>query len=536
MIETKIIVRQKGSTGANGGTVSSSSSGGYSSEADHATLADKAKKAEVADTANYANTAGYANRAAFASIADNLSEDADVLQKFLRKDVDDTAQGTITFEKIQKFLSGLVSEKLARMKEGAELGEFMSGLYTGKGAAIDAHGNAEVESIKVRSYMEVLELIVNRLSALEGDQLFTESDTIEQVDELGDNCYGLHLKSKYEGYFTAQHVGNVVKGIVNNIATAATSGTAAKYYTSWMRVNSVNTAKNYIEVSLYPDDEVPSAKNFPPCELMNIARWGNQTEESLQSCFYVSSTEGRIVKLTGVTKPILENYNYGMVFGTVPEFIVSLNLPLIPGRDYMYAAGIVTQDIIQIDYQGKPVVSYVDRGQWDADTLYYGGTLNEETQKYETSDVWHTGCRWRCLKTGKGSEPRWNNTDWAMLEGNPAFVIDFEESDTVYDFDNFRAPLTIKATLYGQDVTADIQDNDVEWTRYTEDSGGNQRVASDNIWAQGHGNAGKAIVLTQEDLSIDSDGIPQRIRFTATVTLRDGMGNKVDTQSVSMEY
>lgn len=535
MIETKIIIRQKNSN-ASKSSVSSSVSGGGSGEADHTILADKAKKAEVADTANYANTAGYANRAAYASIAGELSEEAEVLQKFLRKDVDDTEKGVITFEKIQKFLSGLVAEKMARLKDGAEFGEFMSGLYAGKGASIDSHGNAEVESLKVRSYMEVLELIVNRLSALEGDQLFTESDTIESVEDLGGNCYGLHLKSKYDGYFTAQHVGNVVKGIVNNLATAATSGTSAKYYTSWMRINSVNAANNYIEVSLYPDEEVPSGKNFPPCELMNIARYGNQTDESLQSCFYISSTEGRIVKLTGVTKPILENYNYGMVFGTVPDFIKSLDLPLVPGRDYMYAAGIVTQDIIQIDYQGKPVVSYVDRGQWDVDTLYYGGTLNEETQRYETSDVWYTGCRWRCLKTGFGSEPRWNNTGWAMLEGNPAFVVDFEESDTVYDFDNFRAPLTIKATLYGQDVTGDILDNDVEWTRYTEDGNGVQRVASDNIWAQAHAKAGKAIVLTQEDLSIDSGGIPQRIRFTATVTLRDGMGDDVATESITMEY
>ena len=131
-----------------------------------------------------------------------------------------------------------------------------------------------------------------------------------------------------------------------------------------MRVNSVNAVKNYIEVTLYPDAEVPAGKNFPPCELMNIARYGNQTDEKLQSCFYISSSEGRIVKLTGVTKPILENYNYGMVFGDMPEFVKSLDLPIVKGRDYLYAAGIITQDIIQIDYHGKPVVDYVDRGPW----------------------------------------------------------------------------------------------------------------------------------------------------------------------------
>ena len=260
---------------------------------------------------------------------------------YLSREHDDAAAGVITF------LKGLVSESMAKMQAGAQFGSFSSGIQDGKGAQIDASGNAEVESITVRSYMKVMELIVNRLSALDGEQLFTENDTIESVTDLGNNCYGLQLRSKYKGYFTSQHVNNVIKGIVNNIAGAAVSDKSSLYYTSWMRVNSVNTVTNYIEVSLYPDDEVPAGKNFPPCELMNIARWGNQTDESLQQCFYLSSSEGRIVKLTGVTKPILENYNYGMVFGDMPAFLKEMNLPLMKGRDYLYAAGIITQDIVQ---------------------------------------------------------------------------------------------------------------------------------------------------------------------------------------------
>lgn len=451
--------------------------------------------------------------------------------KYLSKQHDDAAKGMI------KFMRGLIAEQMASFKGGAQFGSFFSSLVAGKGAQIDASGNAEVESITVRSYMKVMELIVNRLSALEGDQYFTESDTIERIDDLGENTYGLHLKSKYDGYFTAQHEGNVIRGIVNNILSAVQNGTEAKYYTSWMRINSVNATKNYIEVTLYADSEVPGGKNFPPCELMNIARFGNQTVESLQSCFYISSSEGRIVKLTGVTKPILEDYNYGMTFGDLPDFVKALNLPLVKGRDYIYAAGIVTQDIIQIDYHGKPIVTYVDRGLFDATATYYCAEVNPDTGKYETSDVWYTGCKWRCQKTGTHTIPRWNNTDWAMIEGNPAFTVDFLEDETVYDFDCFRAPLTIVATLYGQDVTSDILESDVAWTRYTEDRNGNQRVTSDNIWSLEVGSkAGKAIVLTQSDLSIDSEGVPPKIRFTATVRLRDGLGREVNQDSVTIEY
>lgn len=456
-------------------------------------------------------------KAGTADEADDFSENGKASRKILRKDIEDVARGLITFAK------------------GAKFGDFVSGMTDGKGALIDGKGNAEVESITVRSYMKVMELIVNRLSALEGDQLFTESDIIEKVSYLGDNCYGLKLRSKYKGYFTAQHVNNVLKGIVNNIAAAAIEGSEVSYYTSWMRVNSVNTVTNYIEVSLYPDNEVPAGKNFPPCELMNIARWGNQTDESLQQCFYLSSSEGRIVKLTGVTKPILENWNYGMVFGDMPSFLKELKLPLVKGRDYMYAAGIITQDFIQIDYQGKPVVTYVDRGPWSKTAKYYCAALNEETGKYETSDVWFSGCKWRCQKTGTHTEPRWNNTDWAMIEGNPTFEVNFEEMETLYDFDNFSAPLTVVATLYGQNITDDILDRDVAWTRYTENAAGVQRVASDNVWAEQRGNAGKSIVIVKSDLGIDSEGVPKKIVFTATVTLRDGMGREKDQQSASVD-
>ena len=413
---------------------------------------------------------------------------------------------------------------------GAEFGEFIKSLYAGKGAGIDAAGNAEFESVRVRSYFECLELIINRLSAIEGDQLLTEADTIERVEDLGDNCYGLYLKSKWDGYFTAQYPGNVLKGIINTLATGS-----GVYYTSWLRVNSVNTAANYIEVTLYPGEETPAGTNYPPCEMMKIARWGNQTDVTRQSCIYLSSTEGRIVRLTGVTKPIIDGTNYGASFGTLPEFLRALDLPIIEGQDYVYARGLIVQDIIRIDYQGKPIAEVVDRGQWAAGTAYYAGDLNEETGVYEISDVWYSGCKWRCTKTGTTTAPAWNNTDWAMVEGNPEFSVDFEDTDYIFDPDRFALTLKIVAKLYNMDVTADILDNDVVWTRYSEDADGNERVASDQAWALKRAGAGKQIALTIADCDFNGY-VPKTIKFIATVTLRDGMGREAGTESAIFQY
>ena len=463
-------------------------------------------------------------KAGYADVAKDLAEDSPIREMFLSRLVDDVAKGNITFEQAIKVLG------LATFGGGAEFGEFIKSLYAGKGAGIDADGNAEFESVRVRSYFECLELIVNRLSAIEGDQILTEADTIEAVDDLGDNCYGLHLKSKWDGYFTAQYPNNVLKGIVNTLA--AGSGV---YYTSWLRVNSVNTANNYIEVTLYPDEDTPARKNYPPCKMMKIARWGNQTDTTRQSCIYLSSTEGRIVHLTGVTKPIIDGTNYGATFGAVPDFLKALDLPIIDGQDYVYARGLIVQDMIRIDYQGRPISEVVDRGTWNVDADYYAQAINPATGRYEISDVWYMGCKWRCAKTGAKTAPAWNNTDWTMKEGNPQFTVEFADTDYIFDPDRFALTLTIIARLYNMDITDDILPADVQWTRYSEDADGNERVASDQAWALKRAGAGKQIALTIADCDFNGY-VPKTIKFIATVTLRDGMGREAGTESAIFQY
>ncbi|MCM1020829.1 MAG: hypothetical protein NC403_01330 [Muribaculaceae bacterium] len=463
-------------------------------------------------------------KAGYADLAFDLTEDSPAAKRFLSRIADDIAEGHITFKE------GLTAIGLAIFRDGAHFGEFVKSLYAGTGAGIDKDGNAEFETVRVRSYFEAMEFIVNRLAAIEGDQLLTEGDTIDRVVDNGDGTFGLYLHSKWDGYFTAQAENNVLKGIINTLATGS-----GVYYTCWLRVNSVNPALNYIEVTMYPDDEVPAGKNYPPCELMKIARWGNQTDTTRQSCLYLSSTEGRIVKLSGVTKPIIDKSNYGATFGTPPEWLKELGLPLAEGQDYVYARGLIVQDIIRIDYQGKPIVTYVDRGEWSATEDYYSEALNPTTGLYETSDVWYMGCKYRCMVTGTHTAPAWNNTAWAMIEGNPDFTVEFADTDYLFDPDKFDVTLTIIARLHNIDITQDILDTDVVWTRYSEDAQGIARVASDNAWAIKRAGAGKSLHLTAED--IDFNGyIPRTIRFTATVTLRDGMGNTAAEEQAIFEY
>ena len=472
-------------------------------------------------------------KAGYADMAYDLSPNSPANARFLSKIADDVAAGRITFQQ------GLTALGVAVFQDEAHFGDFVKSLYGGTGGGIDPQGNAEFESVRVRTYFEAVELIINRLSALEGEQIFTEADTIDSIYDLGDGTYGLHLKSKWDGYFTAISAGSVLKGIINNLGAAAlgvTEDMGPAMYTSWFRVNSVNPAANYIEVSLYPDNQVPGGTNYPPCELMRIARWGHQTDTQRQSVFMLSSTDGRITHLTGVTKPIIDRTNYGATFGTTPEFLRAMDLPLRNDQDYVYVRGLIAQDIIRIDYQGQPLVEYVDRGQYDPNASYYNATVNPATGQYETSDVWYLGCKWRCMVTGTTAAPAWNSTDWAMVEGNPEFTVEFADTDYLFDPDRFDVTLRIIAKLYNMVITDDILPQDVVWTRYSEDESGNPRTASDNAWAIRRAGAGKSIRLTAADCDFNGY-IPPVIRFTATVTLRDGAtGQPAATDTANFEY
>lgn len=386
---------------------------------------------------------------------------AQALADKLSKVSDDVSQGKITFQK------GL--ETLGRAIFGGELTSngFVSGMdSTGRGWRIDQQGNAEMESLRVRSYLEVIELLINRLQAQEGDTLFTDNDQITYVEEKtynGNVYYKLTLKEKWDGYVTAQKVDNILKGIVNTLAANAgnvsdvtesqcveTDGDN-KYYTSWMKVvdpslygDTVGT--NQICVVLFGDASTPASKNFAPCELMNIARFGCTANpnasgltpaqkadiERRQRLFTISTTDGRITKLRGVNSPILNEGNYGTTLGIIPNFINNWTIAdrLIAGRDYLYAQGVIVGDFIKVDVNGEPIVNFVDCGEWVdgsqvetptvGEGIYLVNEYNETSLQWETHDVWHNNAKWRCLMhqphNGVYFEPNETNvTYWEKL-------------------------------------------------------------------------------------------------------------------------
>ena len=560
----------------------------------------KRKKITPGNIPGFGNSSGYApssstgssawssfaEEAKHAQSAATLDEDSPVNDRFIRKDQDDTTPNSLTVKKDltveqnimvgeditvkndanvgnditvekdslikgdseikgsqiirenQTVKKNLTVEEIATFFDLLKSKEFLSGLNGGFGWQIDNKGNAELESLRVRSFMEIAELIVNRMEAIEGDQLLTEGDTIEECTLNDDGTYTLKLHEKWDGYFTAQHEHNVIKGIFNNITNQITGeGTTtihgATYFTSWMNVLSVNSLSNTIRVSLYADDEVPAGRNFPPCEMMKIARWGNsgsaENEEYAmrQSCIELSSTGGRIIKYMNVTKPIVDAGNVAFCIGSCPEFLLSVNKDLKEGDNVAYFNKLLASQFINVEYQGRPQATPVFRGAWDAEETYYDGTELTDYDDYgrpvyERSVVEYWGLQWICNTAGTHTAPSLIGTAWTFYQGDTSLILEFDSDETSVWMDDPQITLSLTCRI----STCDLTDSSLirwDWTRESE-HGGVIDASSDEIWNAAHSNVGNTMTLLKDDMNYSFGKAPDRLVYTVTATLLDAEG------------
>lgn len=455
---------------------------------------------------------------------------------YISKLTDDTAKGTITWEKVQKFIQGLIAEDMSQFKKGATFGEFIQGMLFGTGGRIDELGNAEFESITSRSSIIAKELIVNRQTAMESNFVFTESGMVESVTEIpaateGNVTYDLKLQKRWDNDFTAFKENDVILASINTLTENG------KYYDMWLRVLSVNTVTNTITVVCYPDNECPSKKNYPPCELARLIRWGNAVDEDRQSCWYISSSEGLLVWLDHVTKPIIDRSNYSLAMGKLPDALSFLfqDFPTANKRDgAFYAKWMMAASFQQIDYQGNPIYTTRDRGVWSLSVAQGDNPYRNGDRTIDT--VYYLGCKWQCLEDKTTKPPTYSSTAWAFVEGNPYFTLEMLSSK----YWNFRlndlmatnadgpwkvfTTLSVVGRLYNQDVTDSM--TNVVWTR---DSG---NPTADNKWALSHVNCGLSVDLTYEDLGGAAFKIGS-VTFRCDAEIKDGETMYSEDVSVS---
>lgn len=384
------------------------------------------------------------------------------------------------------------TDYLLKLLAGGEFGEFVDSMIAGKGAGIFPDGRAQVERLEVRGSLSVLDLIINQIQGMESDYSFTEIGKIKSVEDLGENTYRLSIEKRTDFDFMKFQENDVCFSIINTLLTGGSD-----YYTSWMRILTTNAQENSITVVLYPDSEVPGGTNYPPLAGYNVTRRGNSTLPETggfngrAQSWMISSREGRIMFLSNVYKPILEDYNYALTIGKLPNIKALEKLPVTTEDVGIVAQTVIAEKFYQFDYNGDVIPSKVDRGVWSLETAQSGAPyrfVQHELSKPSGSEytlleqhtVYHLGCKWGCLSDKTTDEPKWNSPSWGLLEGDSRYSLQLSlsggEAFVIGGVDTVMSGRVFYGTI---DITDDVMADgatEVEWFR---DSG---NVPADNLW------------------------------------------------------
>ena len=416
---------------------------------------------------------------------------------------------------------------LIKFLGGVEFGSFVPGL-SGTGGAVDSLGNGTLQSLTVRGALSVAEYVINRISVVGSEFYFTEGVTVDSTSQRGDGSWLIHVRKDYPTQQLDVHQGDILRGICNDLLNSGS------IFSSFVRVEFVNSQNFTIVVSVYDDDDVPDGVNHFPVSNMAYRRWGHVSDPTRQSCVYISSLEKRIVFLDGVNSPILtddENgSNYAAFFGlpfadasgTGHALYALRGVPFNPGQVYLYVRGIYAQSFHSITYNGAPVRTVRDRGEWSLSVAqsdcpyFYNNSIQDA--------VYHLGCKWLCLSDGTLEEPAWNSLDWALVEGLSGLSMSFESSGgSSFYAGAVNTYVTPHVYVGDNDISDDIDDGDYVWTRYSE---GRQSSESDDAWNAAHVSGGRILHITNTDMPVTWSR-SHRVIFTCTAALLIG-GEDID--------
>lgn len=313
------------------------------------------------------------------------------LWEFANKQFPDTFKGKMTFD------------------DGAQFGGFASGM-TGFGGIIDKKGNAEMQSLKLRGFLEVPELRYNRVEISMGDTWYAPSaGIIESVDTTAQT---ITLKLE-EGEIGSPRVGDICMGIFHNLNTSE-NATAdyddgrgnrrfAGFATCYFRITEELDTATY-KTFKYQLRPVSGAypTQYHPAASMTFVGYGSFSNEDRQTSRYETRTYQRY--LTGVSDWEFTASNIAAQYGDLSN----LSIFGIEMRGYSaYLNNIYMSGVIhQFTPGGEEVPTIIDRGVWSA------------TETYNRNDdvYWNNG-HWRCLVDGTKTEPGKDAEEWVYLGG-----------------------------------------------------------------------------------------------------------------------
>lgn len=168
-----------------GETVRTKVKAGFADEAasaDHAATADHATNADNADHATSADNADHATEASHAATADDLTQWGTADQRYLSRQHDDTAEGSVTFRKATNF------------EASAQSPDFVSNGFAGSGwaaqTADDGQTYVEADNLRIRGRLTAFELVIEKIRAICGALGISQAcGRVKSVDGDATNYY-----------------------------------------------------------------------------------------------------------------------------------------------------------------------------------------------------------------------------------------------------------------------------------------------------------------------------------------------------------
>lgn len=286
--------------------------------------------------------------------------------------------------------------------------EFVGGM-TGLGGRIDEHGDAELQSLKLRGFLEVPELRYNRVEISMGDDwsaagggLIAAVDTEQQLVTLkleegewgtvaeGDICMGIfHSLNPSE---------NAIEDFDDGRGNRAFAGFASSYF----RITEV--LGDHHEQFKYQLRPVSASHptQYHPAASMTLVSYGSFSNKDRQTSRYSTRTYQRYLR--GVDDWEFRADNIAAQYGDLSNLSVfGINMTGYSAYlNNIYMSGVVHQ----FTPGGEEVPTIIDRGVWSP------------TETYNRNDdvYWNNG-HWRCLVDGTTTEPGKDAEEWVYLGG-----------------------------------------------------------------------------------------------------------------------
>lgn len=351
------------------------------------------------------------------------------------------------------------------------VGEYTEILGEISGAKISQDGSAIFKSVRVNA-LETFTMIYNKIRATSAYTAFDDSGTIVDIVEIEGGKYKITFDRNENSYSHPFKSGDILWGVVNKLNDFAYS----IYGRCWMWVSNAELENEpwSLEATLFENEDCPDGENIIPTTNMVVMHRGNinYDNKERQRTFFISAKDGSIIQLLDVTSPKLftlmssdnpKNYsNYGVVIGKLPKDLfdyIQNSYEYISEEDpIVYAKYLAVQNLLQIDYAGRPIRQENYRGEWS----YNIATSDEPYQSTPTSydTVTYNGSLWRCGATGTEVPPKDDIAEWhkkvSKGDDSTAVVYQLKPSANVVYYRTAENKLSVD----NLEVVVGVTDND----------------------------------------------------------------------------